>query len=57
MATDKDIQIYRKELKRLRRENLKLKMHMQVLVSTPRCYTSRLIRARYQAEPTTTILN
>jgi hypothetical protein len=57
MTKEEEIYIYRRELQRLRRENLKLKAHMQVLVSTPRCNISRLIRASYQAQPTTTILN
>jgi hypothetical protein len=41
------IKEYEKELKRLRRNNLRLKMHMNVLVHTPACDTARKIRKEY----------
>lgn len=35
------------ELNRLRRNNLRLRLHMEVLASTPECRTSEKIRETY----------
>jgi hypothetical protein len=51
MATDKlVIKELEKELKRLRLNNLRIKLHMQVLVSNPASKTSDDIRTRYQGK-------
>lgn len=48
MAPDKEtILAYEKEIKRLRIENLKIKLHMEVLIKTPRCKTTQRIRNIY----------
>jgi hypothetical protein len=44
-ANEKEIvKAYEKELKRLRLNNLRLKLHMNVLVNTPKCKTAEKIR-------------
>lgn len=35
------------ELKRLRRNNLRLRLHMEILASTPECRTAEKIRETY----------
>jgi hypothetical protein len=39
-----------KELRRIRRDNLKLKMHMQVLINHPLINASKKIREKYNSE-------
>jgi hypothetical protein len=51
--TEHDLKLHKamknlsEELVRLRRTNLRLKMHMDVLVSTPECRTAAVIRETY----------
>jgi len=48
MATDKDtIKVYEQELKRLRLNNLRLRIHMDVIVRTPRCMMAERLRKEY----------
>lgn len=51
MATNKEIiRELEKELRRLRLNNLKLKMHMQVLINHPSGYASAKIRGIYNCK-------
>jgi hypothetical protein len=42
---------YERELKRLRMNNLKIKLHMEVLVHNPNCKTASEIRKTYNEAP------
>ena len=51
MATNKEIiRELEKELRRLRINNLKLKMHMQVLINHPFGYASAKVRSVYNCK-------
>jgi hypothetical protein len=50
-ASRYSVDVLTTELRRLRRENLKLKMHMQVIVSNPETRTSQKLRDKYEVEP------
>lgn len=48
MTTDKDtIKVYEQELKRLRLNNLKLRIHMDILVCTPNCKMAENVRKEH----------
>lgn len=41
---------YEKEINRLRTDNLRVKLHMEIIVNTPMCRTARFLMEKYRDE-------